>query len=182
VVPSKFKNFIFCDEPLWLAHQTKHSDTFQTPQLKEHSLLTYEHISPNILSPMWVPRWQHWTKHLGTKWGAIGNMLKNTFETSGTCWEPIGNNKIQKTPAAPAPFQRPRLMSGAWIVRRECKWQCTIEKLANGFSLLLADVRAGHRLIACLKRVQQQNIRVLCKVVRSGDENGQFWRNSASNA
>ncbi len=43
-------------------------------------------------------------KAYGTKWGAIGNVLRNTFETWGTCWEPIGNNKIQKNPTDPAPL------------------------------------------------------------------------------
>jgi hypothetical protein len=42
-------------------------------------------------------------KDYGIKWVAIGNIWGNTLRTCATCWEHIGNQKIQKnsTPSPP---------------------------------------------------------------------------------
>ncbi len=82
--------FLFCNEPIWLAHHKKKLKLWRLPKIK----VSMERWNASPFDP---PSFFSfflillWAKHMGLKRDAIGNTLGE--QILGTWWKPIGNLK-----------------------------------------------------------------------------------------
>jgi hypothetical protein len=102
--------FLFCNEPIWLTHHSKKTETLKTPQNKS---LYFEVYSSSPLAQLY--RWKEdnncqsiWDKSevlWRTSWEHVKNMMGNYWELKGnmvvTYWEPEKNEKKSCCPTPP---------------------------------------------------------------------------------
>jgi hypothetical protein len=74
--------FVFCNEPIWLANHSKRSEAMEAPQ---NSRFYFEFLA--FGTPIYVKRSTTFAKAYGFKVRCMEIMLGNTLRTWGTYWE-----------------------------------------------------------------------------------------------
>jgi len=95
-----------CNEPIQLIHRENNSETlklWRLPNIEVYNQNILINIGPTISSKRTMLG-----KAYGTKWGAIGNMLRKTLGTWRICLDHIGNLKGTHWEQNPTPTYPPQ--------------------------------------------------------------------------
>ncbi len=143
-MPSKFK-IVFCNEPIWLAHNPKKKVLKLWKLLCNSIYSKYKNIKVPILGHLHrFPRGQclgktnemKWGTTIGKKnWEHIGNF--GGGDPLGTWWEHIEKNKNSKIPPKKIPFLFMLLVCGILrAVKKICFFNCKIRFFFSFFFIL----------------------------------------------